>query len=45
MFTVAERERVRGRVLELAGSDARVVAGAEVGSRGGAAATVSPTST
>lgn len=35
MFTVAERERVRGRVLELAGSDARVVAGAEVGSRGG----------
>jgi hypothetical protein len=32
VFTVAERERVRDRVLELAASDKRVVAGAEVGS-------------
>ena len=32
MFSVAERERVRARVLELAASDPRVVAGAVVGS-------------
>jgi hypothetical protein len=32
MFTVEERDRVRDRVLELASSDARVVAGAVVGS-------------
>src|SRR2546423_4987102 len=32
MFTVRERDRVRDRVLELAASDARVVAGAVVGS-------------
>ncbi len=32
MFTVADRERVRDRVLALAASDARVVAGAVVGS-------------
>lgn len=32
MFTVEERDRVRDHVLELARSDARVVAGAEVGS-------------
>jgi hypothetical protein len=32
VFTVQERERVRAHVLELARSDSRVVAGAEVGS-------------
>jgi predicted nucleotidyltransferase len=32
MFTVEERERIRDRVLEMASSDARVVAGAVVGS-------------
>lgn len=32
MFTLEDRERVRARVLELAASDARVVAGAVVGS-------------
>lgn len=32
MFTVEERDRVRGHMLELARSDGRVVAGAEVGS-------------
>ena len=32
MFSVAERERARARVLELAASDPRVVAGAVVGS-------------
>lgn len=32
MFSVAERNRVRDRVLDLASSDARVVAGAVVGS-------------
>src|SRR5437879_3435190 len=32
MFSVAERERARARVLELASSDPRVVAGAVVGS-------------
>lgn len=32
MFTVADRDRVRDRVLELAASDPRVVAGAVVGS-------------
>lgn len=32
MFTVEERDRVRDHVLELARSDSRVVAGAEVGS-------------
>jgi len=32
MFTVTDRERVRGRALELAAWDARVVAGAQVGS-------------
>lgn len=32
MFSVGDRERVRGRVLELAAGDARVVAGAVVGS-------------
>lgn len=32
MFTVEERDRVRDRVLELASSDARIVAGAAVGS-------------
>lgn len=32
MFTVEERDRVREHVLELARGDARVVAGAEVGS-------------
>jgi hypothetical protein len=32
MFSVEDRERVRDRVLELASSDARVVAGAVVGS-------------
>ncbi len=32
MFTVADRERVRDRVLELAAADGRVVAGAVVGS-------------
>ena len=33
MFTVEERERVRERLLERAQADARIVAGAEVGSR------------
>jgi len=32
MFTVTDRERLRGRALELAAGDVRVVAGAEVGS-------------
>ena len=32
MFTAADRERLRGRVLEMAGQDPRVVAGAVVGS-------------
>jgi hypothetical protein len=32
MFSIEDRDRVRDRVLELAGSDARVVAGAIVGS-------------
>ena len=32
VFTAADRERVRGRVLALADADARVVAGAVVGS-------------
>ena len=32
MFEVADRERLRGRVLEIAGQDPRVVAGAVVGS-------------
>ena len=32
MFTVTDRERLRGRALELAAADARVVAGAGVGS-------------
>lgn len=32
MFTVEERDRVRAQVLELAGADPRVVAGAAVGS-------------
>jgi len=32
MFSVGDRERLRDRVLQLAGSDARVVAGAAVGS-------------
>ena len=32
MFTAADRERLRGRVLEIAGQDPRVVAGAVVGS-------------
>ena len=32
MFSVQERDRVRDRVLEMASSDARVVAGAVVGS-------------
>ncbi|HKV86158.1 MAG TPA: hypothetical protein VJN88_16515 [Ktedonobacterales bacterium] len=32
MFTVADRDRVRDRMLEMAGSDPRVVAGAVVGS-------------
>jgi hypothetical protein len=32
MFTVTDRDRVRGRVLELAAEDPRVVAAAEVGS-------------
>jgi hypothetical protein len=32
VFTVEERDRVRDRVLELAGDDARVVAGAVIGS-------------
>lgn len=32
MFTAEERDRVRGRVLELAAADPRVVAGAAVGS-------------
>jgi hypothetical protein len=33
VFTVEERDRIRERVLEMAHADARVVAGAEVGSR------------
>ena len=32
MFSVKDRERVYDRVLEMAASDARVVAGAVVGS-------------
>src|SRR3954468_10925427 len=32
MFSISDRDRVRDRVLELAASDARVVAGAIVGS-------------
>jgi hypothetical protein len=36
MFTVEDRERVRDRMLELASSDGRVVAGAVVGSLAGA---------
>ncbi len=32
MFSIKDRERVRDRVLQLAASDARVVAGAVVGS-------------
>ena len=32
MFTVAERDRVRDRVLDMGSSDSRVVAGAVVGS-------------
>ena len=35
MFSVAERERARARVLELAASDPRVVAGAVVVETGG----------
>jgi len=32
MFTVEERDRIRERILALAGDDARIVAGAELGS-------------
>src|SRR6476659_5074778 len=32
MFTVTDRERLRGRVLEIAAQDPRIVAGAVVGS-------------
>lgn len=32
MFTISDRNRIRDRVLQMAGSDARVVAGAVVGS-------------
>jgi len=32
VFSVNERERVQGRVLQMAAADARVVAGAVVGS-------------
>jgi hypothetical protein len=37
VFTVEERDRVRGRLLEMAEQDARIVAGAEIGAlaRGG----------
>ena len=45
LFSVEDRERVRDRVLELAASDERVVAGAVVGSLAQMTATAGPTST